>query len=318
MLDTIKIIRAKLSQVVDSHGLPLYDEREVRALTDLLLEEVCGITRTDRLLHPERILTAEEREKLSTIVVRMEQGVPVQQALGYAWFYGARFEVSPDVLVPRPETAELVDWIVTDLHSRPALSPDDFSSASTPLTICDIGTGSGCIAISLARCFEDAKVLAVDVSADALNIARRNACQQNVDNLQFAQIDVLGCVDNLDSNIEKSSKNSSFPQGYQQLDIIVSNPPYICRKEASEMSEIVLEHEPAVALFVPDEDPLLFYRAIARLGKKHLKKGGSLYFEINAAFGQATCQLLNQMGYHDVELRRDITGRDRMVKAFYC
>ena len=304
MLDTIKIIRAKLSQVADSQGLPLYDEREVRALADLLLEEVCGITRTDRLMHPERILAAEERTRLSSIVAQMEQGVPVQQALGYAWFYGMRFEVSPDVLVPRPETAELVDWIVTDF-------------VSMPLTICDIGTGSGCIAISLARCFEDAKVLAIDVSSDALNIARRNACQQNVDNLQFAQIDILEYVDNLDSNIENIPKNNSFPQGYQHLDIVVSNPPYVCRNEAAQMSEIVLEHEPKVALFVPDDDPLLFYRAIARLGQKHLKKGGSLYFEINAAFGEATCQLLRQMGYHYVELRRDITGRDRMVKALY-
>lgn len=318
MLDTIKIIRARLSQVVDSQGLPLYDEREVRALTDLLLEEVCGITRTDRLMHPERVLTAEERSRLSSIVARMEQGVPVQQALGHAWFYGARFEVSPDVLVPRPETAELVDWIVTDLRSRSAELSDAIPSASKPLTICDIGTGSGCIAISLARLFEDAKVLAIDISSAALNIARRNACQQNVDNLQFAQIDVLGYVDNLDSNIEKNAQNNSFPQGYQQLDIIVSNPPYVCRNEAAQMSEIVLEHEPEVALFVPDDDPLLFYRAIARLGQRHLKKGGSLYFEINTAFGEATCQLLRQMGYRDVEQRRDITGRDRMVKALYC
>ena len=216
MLDTIKIIRAKLSQVADSQGLPLYDEREVRALADLLLEEVCGITRTVRLMHPERILTAEERARLLSVVARMEQGVPVQQALGYAWFYGMRFEVSPDVLVPRPETAELVDWIVTDFRSRPMLASDVSSPVSMPLTICDIGTGSGCIAISLARCFEDAKVLAIDVSSDALNIARRNACQQNVDNLQFAQIDILEYVDNLDSNIENITKNNSFPQGYQQ------------------------------------------------------------------------------------------------------
>ena len=318
MLDTIKIIRVKLSQVLDSQGSPLYDEREVRALADLLLEEVCGITRTDRLMHPERVLTAEERSRLSSIVARMEQGVPVQQALGHAWFYGARFEVSPDVLVPRPETAELVDWIVTDLRSRSAELSVAIPSASMPLTICDIGTGSGCIAISLARLFEDAKVLAIDISSAALNIARRNACQQNVDNLQFAQIDVLGYVDNLDSNIEKTAQNNSFPQGYQQLDIIVSNPPYVCRNEAAQMSEIVLEHEPEVALFVPDYDPLLFYRAIARLGQRHLKKGGSLYFEINTAFGEATCQLLRQMGYRDVKLRRDITGRDRMVKALYC
>lgn len=318
MLDTIKIIRAKLSKVVDSHGLPLYDEREVRALVDLLLEEVCGITRTDRLMHPERILTAEQRAQLLSIVARMEQGEPVQQALGYAWFYGARFKVSPDVLIPRPETAELVDWIVSDLHSSSVSLRDNYSSSSMPFTICDIGTGSGCIAISLARLFECAKVLAIDVSASALNIARQNAFQQNVDNIQFAQLDVLKYVDNFNSHAEITLENCTFPQGYQHLDIIVSNPPYVCQNEAAEMSEIVLAHEPDMALFVPDDDPLIFYRSIARLGQRHLNKGGLLYFEINAAFGQDTCHLLSQMGYHDVELRRDITGRDRMVKAIYC
>lgn len=318
MLDTINIIRARLSRVVDSHGLPLYDEREVRALADLLLEEVCGITRTDRLMHPERILTDEQRAQLLSIVARMEQGVPVQQAVGYAWFYGARFKVSPDVLIPRPETAELVDWIVFDLRSRSVSLRNDFSSASMPFTICDIGTGSGCIAISLARIFECAKVLAIDVSASALNIARQNAFQQNVDNIQFAQLDVLKYVDNLDSGSEIIHENNTFPQGYQHFDIIVSNPPYVCRNEAAEMSEIVLKHEPDMALFVPDDDPLVFYRAIARLGQRHLNKGGSIYFEFNAAFGKDTCEILNQMGYHGVELRRDITGRDRMVKALHC
>ena len=315
MLDTIKILRARLSQVADSQGLPLYDEREVRALTDLLLEEVCGITRTDRLMHPERILTDDQRNRLKEIIVQMEQGIPVQQALGYAWFYGARFQVSPDVLIPRPETAELVDWIVDDVRSRRLSSrvvPDD---EATPLTICDIGTGSGCIAISLARVIEGAKVLAIDVSEAALNIARSNSCQQHVDNLQFAQIDILSYVDNMDSSAKSTTRNNTFPQGYQHFDIIVSNPPYVCRNEASAMSEIVLKHEPALALFVPDDDPLRFYRAIARFGQKHLNKGGSLYFEINSAFGKATCQQLEAMGYSNIKLRADVTGRDRMIKA---
>ncbi len=318
MLDTLKKIRARLSQVVDSQGLSLYDEREVRALADLLLEEICGVSRTDRLLHPDHILSTVQRERLMTVVARMEQGIPVQQALGYAWFYGARFEVSPDVLIPRPETAELVDWIASDLRSHPASTSSTSPSVSMPLTICDIGTGSGCIAISLARNFGDAKILALDVSAPALNIARRNACQQNVDNIQFAQIDVLGYVDNFESTSVMTSENNTFPQGYQHFDVIVSNPPYVCRNEAAQMSEIVLKHEPEVALFVPDDDPLIFYRAIARLGQRHLKKGGELYFEINAAYGQATCELLRQMDYREVELRCDVTGRDRMVKGRIC
>ncbi|MBR5715550.1 MAG: peptide chain release factor N(5)-glutamine methyltransferase [Bacteroidales bacterium] len=315
MLDTIKLLRAKLSRVADSQGLPLYDEREVRALSDMLLEEVCGITRTDRLLHPDRIPTADQRTRLKEIIVQMEQGIPVQQALGYAWFYGERFKVSPDVLIPRPETAELVDWIVDDARSRRLPSRIVSDDEATPLTICDVGTGSGCIAISLARVIEGAKVLALDVSAPALNIARTNSCQQHVDNLQFVQIDILSYVDNMDSSAKSTSLHETFPQGYQHFDIIVSNPPYVCRNEASAMSEIVLKHEPALALFVPDDDPLRFYRAIARFGQKHLNKGGSLYFEINTAFGQATCQLLEAMGYSNIELRADVTGRDRMIKA---
>jgi len=315
MLDTIKLLRAKLSRVSDAQGSPLYDEREVCSLADLLLEEVCGITRTDRLMHPERSLSDDQRARLMDIIDQMERGIPVQQALGYEWFYGARFKVSPDVLIPRPETAELVDWIVSDVRSHRLLLPVVSTSESTPLAICDIGTGSGCIAISLARVIEDSKVLGLDVSEAALNIARTNACEQNVDNLQFVHIDILSYVDKLNSSAIISSETDTFPQGYQHFDIIVSNPPYVCRKEASEMSEIVLKHEPEIALFVPDDDPLLFYRAIARFGKKHLVKGGSLYFEINTAFGPATCQLLEAMGYSDVEIRADVTGRDRMIKA---
>ena len=315
MLDTIKLLRAKLSRVSDAQGSPLYDEREVCSLADLLLEEVCGITRTDRLMHPERSLSDDQRARLMDIIDQMERGIPVQQALGYEWFYGARFKVSPDVLIPRPETAELVDWIVSDVRSHRLLLPVVSTSESTPLAICDIGTGSGCIAISLARVIEDSKVLGLDVSEAALNIARTNACEQNVDNLQFVHIDILSYVDKLNSSTIITAETDTFPQGYQHFDIIVSNPPYVCRKEASEMSEIVLKHEPEIALFVPDDDPLLFYRVIARFGKKHLVKGGSLYFEINTAFGPATCQLLEAMGYSDVEIRADVTGRDRMIKA---
>jgi len=310
MLDTIKIIRERLSGVVDSHGSLLYDERESRAISDLLLEEVCGITRVDRIMHPSLVLPEEQRDRLMRIIEEMQRGVPVQQALGYAWFYGRKFKVSPDVLIPRPETAELVDWIVEDVRSG-----SSSTARSSCLSICDIGTGSGCIAISLARVIDHSQVLALDLSTAALEIARGNACEQGVDNLQFVQFDVLSDVDNFDKLGQITAGNKTFQQSYQQFDIIVSNPPYICEKEAAEMSEIVLEHEPEMALFVPDNDPLLFYRAIARFGQKHLSEQGALYFEINAAYGKETCRLLEEMGYHDVELRQDVTGRDRMVKA---
>ena len=310
MFDTIKYVRRRLSGIVDSQGSPLYDERECRALADLLLEEVCGISRVDRIMHPDQVLPAEQRQRLMEVLEAMETGIPVQQALGYAWFCGARFRVTPDVLIPRPETAELADWILSDVRSR-----GTSASPAAGLSICDIGTGSGCIAISLARAIPDARVLALDLSTAALNIARENACQQHVDNVQFAQFDVLGDVDNLCFDTDSNNQNSTCQQAYQHFDILVSNPPYVCENEASEMSEIVLKHEPRLALFVPDDDPLLFYRAIGRFGLRHLKPNGLLYFEINAAYGRATCQLLNELGYHDVELRCDVTGRDRMVKA---
>ncbi len=310
MLDTIKIIRRRLSDIVDSHGVRLYDERESRAISDLLLEEVCGLTRVDRLMHPECVLSEDHRKRLMEIVTEMEKGVPVQQALGYAWFHGEKFLVSPDVLIPRPETAELVDWILED--ARHAVSSSDEAHS---LNICDVGTGSGCIAISLARVLTDSHVLAIDLSTAALDVARQNACRQHVDNLQFLQIDVLRYVDNLEKAELQTQDINTYQQGYQHFDIIVSNPPYICDREASDMSEIVLKHEPEMALFVPDDDPLLFYRAIARFGMKHLCENGLLYFEINAAYGPQTCSLLKDMGYGDVELRKDINGRDRMVKA---
>lgn len=310
MFDTIKLVRKRLSGIVDSLGSPLYDERECRALSDLLLEEVCGVSRVDRIMHPDRVLPADQRQRLMEILEAMEAGIPVQQALGYAWFCGAKFRVTPDVLIPRPETAELVDWILSDVRSR-----GTSASPTAGLSICDIGTGSGCIAISLARAIPDARVLALDLSTAALNIARENACQQHVDNVQFVQFDVLGDVDNLCFGTDYNNENATCQQAYQHFDILVSNPPYVCENEAAEMSEIVLMHEPRLALFVPDEDPLVFYRAIGRFGLKHLKPNGLLYFEINAAYGRATCQLLMELGYHNVELRCDVTGRDRMVKA---
>ena len=310
MFDTIKLVRKRLSGIVDSLGSPLYDERECRALSDLLLEEVCGVSRVDRIMHPDRVLPADQRQRLMEILEAMEAGIPVQQALGYAWFCGAKFRVTPDVLIPRPETAELVDWILSDVRSR-----GTSASPTAGLSICDIGTGSGCIAISLARAIPDARVLALDLSTAALNIARENACQQHVDNVQFVHFDVLGDVDNLCFGTDSDNENATCQQAYQHFDILVSNPPYVCENEASEMSEIVLKHEPRLALFVPDDDPLVFYRAIGRFGLKHLKPNGLLYFEINAAYGRATCQLLMELGYHNVELRCDVTGRDRMVKA---
>ncbi len=297
-----------------------YDSREAQSIIDLLLEEVCQISRIDRILHPDQVLPDDQRQHLFHCAQQLGEGVPVQQALGYEWFCGQRFKVTPDVLIPRPETAELVDWICQD--------------AETPLSILDIGTGSGCIALSLARLINNSQVLGVDLSTAALSVARENMSQQGVDNAYFAQCDILRCVDNSYFEEQINRQLTSYPQenptrcpqelfdGYQRekqlFNIIVSNPPYICQQEAAEMSSVVLDHEPSMALFVPDDDPLLFYRTIAKFGREHLVEGGFLYFEINAAYGQETCEMLRSLGYQDVVLRQDIHGRDRMVRGIKC
>lgn len=333
MQNTILNLRESMRQARGAQEQPLYDEREIQSVTALLLDEVCGISRIDRVLHPDIELTAAQRETMLRIAVLLGQGIPVQQALGYEWFCGERFVVTPDVLVPRPETAELVNWIVGQA-TEGAVLPS--------VRILDVGTGSGCIAVTLARLINNSQVVALDLSTAALGIAHRNACQQGVDNVQFVQGDILKIVDNSSIECVIPEFSTAFPPTMQQncppslstayppmnngnpplfnihkqwFDVIVSNPPYICRREAAEMSDIVLDHEPDMALFVPDEDPLLFYRAIARYACAHLCPGGWLYFEINAAYGSETCDLLRDLGFMDVELRQDVNGRDRMVRA---
>lgn len=295
MQNAIKTLNEYMRRARDGRDRPLYDEREIRAIIDLLLADVAGLGRMDRILHPDLMLPDSQREELLRIATLLEQGVPVQQALGYEWFCGQRFKVTPDVLIPRPETAELVHWIA-----------DESSALSPAPSILDIGTGSGCIALSLARLINNSQVIAIDLSTAALQVAQYNAHQLEVDNIQFQCADILQLAD---SNQQLSSV---YPQLF---DIIVSNPPYICQQEAAEMSDLVLRHEPDMALFVPDQDPLLFYRAIAHFALQHLAAGGRLFFEINSAYGQQTCQMLRDLGFTAVSLRQDVTGRDRMIMA---
>ncbi len=328
MQKTILVLRSSLCN---------YEQREAQSIIDLLLDEVCNISRIDRIMHPDSVLPDDQRQRLLDCAAKLSQGVPVQQALGYEWFCGQRFKVTPDVLIPRPETAELVQWICDDVklpcdNMKP--SCDNVKPITTePLTILDIGTGTGCIAISLARLINNSQVLGIDLSTAALAVARENSFQQSVDNVYFANCDILKSVSidyfNTQINQELTSyqptckKNNpqELFRGYQQenrvFNIIVSNPPYICQQEKKDMSSVVLDHEPAMALFVPDDDPLLFYRTIAQFGLSHLSENGKLYFEINAAYGAETCQMLREMRYKEVTLRQDINGRDRMVKATY-
>ena len=265
-----------------------YSEREAKAVIRYLLEVGYGLSMADIISGAAESIPSDEMGKK---LRRLLNGEPVQYVIGKAEFGGRIFRVTPDVLIPRPETYELCQWLEEEERGK-RKEERDFS-------ILDIGTGSGCIAITLALDMPQAKVEAWDISADALTVARENA-QELQAKVKFEQVDVL----------------SSLPaQGGLGWVSIISNPPYICQKEAIEMEQHVLDHEPHQALFVPDEDPLLFFRAIARLGQKALHKDGRLYFEINPAYHQELTKMLDEMGYSEIETRKDQFGRNRMIKA---
>lgn len=263
---------------------PLYGNGEARAITDYVLDVCFGLSKADILCGAVEEMTAEKTAELNKIFGRLMEGEPVQYVLGRAEFCGRWFSVRPGVLIPRPETEELCAWITAD------------SKASASPKVLDIGTGSGCIAITLQLDMPESKVTAWDISADALDVARENA-QQLGANVNFVKLDAL----------------NAKPEG--EWDVIVSNPPYICEKEKKDMAVNVLEHEPHTALFVPDADPLLFYRAITRLAVQTLSKGGRLYFEINPIYADDTCRMMRAEGMTAVELRSDMYGKQRMAKG---
>lgn len=263
---------------------PLYGNGEARAITDYVLDVCFGLSKADIMCGAVEEMTAEKTAELNKIFGRLTEGEPVQYVLGRAEFSGRWFNVRPGVLIPRPETEELCAWITAD------------SKASGSQKMLDIGTGSGCIAITLQLDMPESKVTAWDISADALDVARENA-QQLGANVNFVKQDAL----------------NAKPEG--EWDVIVSNPPYICEKEKKDMAVNVLEHEPHTALFVPDADPLLFYRAITRLAVQTLSKGGRLYFEINPIYADDTCRMMRAEGMTAVELRSDMYGKQRMAKG---
>lgn len=263
---------------------PLYGNGEARAVTDYVLDVCFGLSKADIMCGAVEEMTAEKTAELNKIFGRLTEGEPVQYVLGRAEFSGRWFNVRPGVLIPRPETEELCAWITAD------------SKASGSPEVLDIGTGSGCIAITLQLDMPESKVTAWDISADALDVARENA-QRFGANVNFVKLDAL----------------NAKPEG--EWDVIVSNPPYICEKEKKDMAVNVLEHEPHTALFVPDADPLLFYRAITRLAVQTLSKGGRLYFEINPIYADDTCRMMRAEGMTAVELRSDMYGKQRMAKG---
>ncbi len=265
----------------------IYDEREASNIAHIVLEHITGLGKLDRIIHKERDLSPGQKEQLTTAIAALQRMEPIQYITGTAWFYGLEFNVSPAVLIPRPETEELVDWIVKDAVGRHELH------------ILDIGTGSGCIPLSLKSAMPDAVISGVDVSDAALDVARSNATKLNLE-VNFRHLDAL--------DPEQMNGLSSF-------DIIVSNPPYITQKEQAEMQQQVWGFEPSLALFVPDHDALLFYRHIAITAREKLRKPGYLYFEINEALGKEVVELLQGLGFEQVELKQDFFGKDRMVKA---
>ena len=266
----------------------IYDTGEAESFFYLILEAKQQLKRIDLALHPDMTFSTDEIQVWNSILNQLKLEIPIQYLLGKTSFYGLDFHVNTDVLIPRPETEELVDWILNDLKTK---------ADSQKLKILDIGTGSGCIAVSLAKNIPNADVFALDVSEKALATAQKNALNNNV-NLTFLQKNILEIVD-----LE------------QEFDIIVSNPPYVRELEKQEIKKNVLDHEPHLALFVEDTDALIFYEKIAVLAQKNLTPNGQLFFEINQYLGKEMLDLLEKMNFKNIALRKDIYGNDRMMKA---
>ena len=284
---------------------PLYDAGEAQAIVRTVLDVKYGMTLTDIICGKVNELSADEGKNLEEIVERLQKAEPVQYVLGEASFAGRTFRVEPGVLIPRPETAELCQWIEEDCKVKEQSSdkPETFQRH-----ILDICTGSGCIGITLALDIEDSIVEGWDISEDALRIAQANVTALDARNVKIAYHDALNLTKGL-RGIKKSISDN------EKWDVIVSNPPYICEKEKKDMEKNVLEHEPSIALFVPDEDPLRFYRAIAEYAAIALKPGGCLYFEINPIYEKEMREMLEKMHFIHIETREDAFGKKRMMRA---
>mgnify|MGYP003605550144 FL=1 len=267
---------------------PIYDVGEAENFFYLILEEKHKLKRIDLALQPDLVFSDDEIVVWNLILKQLKQEIPVQYLLGKTSFYGLEFEVNANVLIPRSETEELVDWILKSQKSK---------VESQKIRILDIGTGSGCIAIALAKNLPNATVFAIDVSENALATAKINA-ENNSVNVTFINQNILETEDL-----------------QQQFDIIVSNPPYVRHLEKEEIKKNVLDNEPHLALFVADNDALVFYKKIAELAQKNLSENGQLYFEINQYLGKEAIDLLQKMNFATTELRKDIYGNDRMTKA---
>ncbi len=277
MLSTFSHIQSELEG--------FYPETEIKSFSYLIIEKLTGLSRTEIIINKSTIFSESQAHIVEGFIEKLKLYMPIQYILGETEFFGLSFSVNKSVLIPRPETEELVEWICNENNQH------------TQLDILDIGTGSGCIAISLKNKFSNSNVTGFDISESALKTAYNNAKKNQLE-VSFANVDILN-----DVNIN------------QKWNIIVSNPPYIPEKKKSEISQNVLDYEPHLALFVDDEDPLIFYCKIANFAKSHLKPNGKLYFEIHCDAGKVCTDLLIELGFLCIEIRKDLSGNDRMVRA---
>jgi release factor glutamine methyltransferase len=274
----------------------IYGKDEVESIFYMLTETYFDLSRLALFLQPGFVVTKEEEQPLFEALSRLKDEQPIQYILGKTEFYGLPLKVNRHTLIPRPETEELVSWILSEQPK----------TQDKQLTILDIGTGTGCIAISLAKNLPNAEVFAMDVSKEALEVAQENA-QLNETKVIFIEDDILN---RKNLNLVPKFRNDDL-----KFDIIVSNPPYVRNFEKAEIKNNVLQNEPHLALFVDDDNPLVFYKAITEFASKHLKKEGLLYFEINQYLGQEMIELLEDFEFCNIELRKDISGNNRMIKA---
>jgi release factor glutamine methyltransferase len=271
--------------------LEIYPKTEIDSFFFILMEEKFNLQRIDTVLKPDFIITDNRLIELENIIKRLQKEEPIQYILGKTEFYGLPFFVDENTLIPRSETEELVEWIILETQQLKTKIKDK------TLTFLDIGTGTGCIPISLAQNLNNVNISALDISPKALKIANKNAITNKV-KINFFETDIL--------------KAKKLPQ---QFDIIISNPPYVRELEKIEIKNNVLDNEPHLALFVADENPLVFYKKIADLAKKHLTKDGLLFFEINQYLGKETVNMLQEKGFSNIELKKDLFGNDRMIKT---
>lgn len=296
----MKVLEAE--RYIKDHLKEIYEEQEAANIAGLAIEHITGFSKTERVSKKEEQLPSSQMNLLQENLQRLKQHEPIQYIMNKAWFYGMELYVDKNVLIPRPETEELVQWIVDDVK---ASGKDVFvrkpteSDETTKLKILDVGSGSGCIPLALKKTMPNAEVWGCDISEEALNVARRNGSSLDI------RVDFQG-VNFLDEGQQKLLPT---------VDIIVSNPPYVPLSDKEQMNANVVDHEPHTALFVPNNDPLVFYRALAVFGKKRLYENGSIYMEIHEELANDVVNLFKKNGYINVDVKKDMQGKDRMVKA---